>query len=144
VLKFFKNSCSWFFVLEEYLYIDTTSYNTSWIVPKSHLTLTKLGSGGVSGTGVRSVVTSLSQGLNLPFPVFARCVMERYSFWKFAQNNAAPSVHLERAKSRPNWWSASPALSMARDGNWLKSWLALCQTADHWTLGLLPPSDSLK
>ncbi len=52
-------------------------------------------------------------------------------FREFAQNGAAPSVHLERARELPNWGPISPRSVWCRTGNWLECWLAPYRTADH-------------
>ncbi len=52
-------------------------------------------------------------------------------FREFAQNGAAPSVHSERARERPNWGPVSQRSVGCRTGNWLECWLAPCRTADR-------------
>ncbi len=62
------------------------------------------------GSGIRWVLTSLSWGVNLPFPVFYWCVIERYGFGN-SPESVAPAVLLER----PDWKPATPRLCTAWD-----------------------------
>jgi hypothetical protein len=85
------------------------NYETLYIVglsavfgSKCTCTLSVLTLGGLSSTGVLSVLTSLSQGVTLPLPVLARCVVERKWFQESVQNSAVPSIHLDRTTLRMN------------------------------------------
>ncbi len=71
------------------------------------------GSGKSITTGVCSVLTSLSWGVNSPLPVFGACYRTLW-FRESGQNGVATLLHWERARDRPDW-GPPPQLYVARD-----------------------------
>ncbi len=59
-------------------------------------------------TGVRSVLTLLSRGVNLPLPVFAQCAIERCGFGNLPKTVRRQLYSKKERESGPNWEPATP------------------------------------
>jgi hypothetical protein len=79
-------------------------------------------------TGLRSVLTSLSRGVNSPLPVFAYCVIERCGFGNLPKTVQRQLYSKKERESGPDWGTATPRTlrSPRPETDWNVHW---CRTS---------------
>ncbi len=92
---------------------------------------------------VRSVLTSLSRGVNSPLQVFGRCVTQCCNFGnlpRIVRQHYYTEKERETARLRT---SLPPHSTQPGSRIWLEYWLVPHRTVDHGLVGLLPRSGGL-